>query len=144
MGIITKNKYFFTNDTNCTKTIFKGIDFHEQSISHLITKNFSIIQRKSLHEEVGNLFIRKKFDYIPLPTYIKAREKDDNMRDLIHYKNESQHAEQLKNDKEKFKAAQTNPVENEWSNLLASLEMFSDNFLEDGRQQLKIQERDNF
>lgn len=46
------------------------------------------------------------------------------MCDLTHKKNESRHAEQLKNDKEKFKAAQSNPVENEWSNLLASLEMF--------------------
>ncbi len=66
------------------------------------------------------------------------------MCDLTHKKNESQHAEQLKDDKEKFKAAQINPVKNEWSNLLASLEMFSDDFLEDGRQQLKNQERKNF
>ena len=66
------------------------------------------------------------------------------MCDLTHYKNESQHSKQLYRDTEKFKAAQSNPVENEWSNLLASLEMFSDDFLEDGRQQLKIQERENF
>lgn len=109
MGIITKNKYFFTNDTNCSKTIFKDIDFHEQSISHLITKNFSIIQRKLLHEEVGNLFIRLLFDCISLPEYIKARKKDDKMSDLTHYKNEYQHVEQLKNDKEKSKVTQSNP-----------------------------------
>ena len=58
MGIITKNKYFFTNDTNCSKIIFKDIDFYEQATSHLITKKKGIIQRKLLHEEVGNLFIR--------------------------------------------------------------------------------------
>ncbi len=46
--------------------------------------------------------------------------------------------------KKKIKATQINLLENEWSNLLASLEMFSDDFLEDGRQQLKIQERENF
>lgn len=61
-----------------------------------------------------------------------------------HEKKKSQHAEQLKKEKEKIKAAQSTPVENEWSNLLASLEMFSDDFLENGRQQLKIQERGNF
>lgn len=46
--------------------------------------------------------------------------------------------------KKKIKATQINLLENEWSNLLASLEMFSDDFLEDGRQQLKIQDRENF
>lgn len=66
------------------------------------------------------------------------------MCDLTHKKNESQHSEQLKNDKEKIKAAQSNPVENEWTNLLASLEMFTDDFLEDGRKQLKIQARESF
>lgn len=46
--------------------------------------------------------------------------------------------------KKKIKATQSNLLENECSNLLASLEMFSDDFLEDGRKQLKIQERENF
>lgn len=66
------------------------------------------------------------------------------MCDLTHKKNESQHSKQLNKDKEKIKASQSNPIKNEWSNLLASLEMFSDDFLEDGRQQLKIQYRENF
>lgn len=48
--------------------------------------------------------------------------------------NESQHSKQLNKDKEKIKATQSNPIENEWSNLLASLEIFSDDFFEDGRQ----------
>ena len=144
MKIITKNKYFFANDTNCSKTIFKDIDFHEHPAFLLITKKQRIIQRKSLHEEVGNLFKRILFDCISLPEYIKARKKDDNMCDLTHKKNESQHSKQLNKGKEKIKATQSNPFENEWSNLLASLEIFSDDFLEDGRQQLIIQERENF
>lgn len=45
--------------------------------------------------------------------------------------------------KKKSKQQQSNLLENECSNL-ASLEMFSDDFLEDGRKQLKIQERENF
>lgn len=55
------------------------------------------------------------------------------MCDLTHKKNESQHSKQLNKDK-KIKATQSNPIENEWSNLLASLEIFSDDFFEDGRQ----------
>lgn len=66
------------------------------------------------------------------------------MCDLTHKKNESQHSKQLNKDKEKIKATQSNLLENECSNLLASLGMFSDDFLEDGRQQLKIQDRENF
>lgn len=45
--------------------------------------------------------------------------------------------------KKKIKATQSNFLENECSNL-ASLEMFSDDFLEDSRQQLKIQDWENF
>ena len=63
-----------------------------------------IIQRKSLHEEVGNLFKRILFDCISLPEYIKARKKDDKMCDLTHEKKKSQHTDQLKKDKEKNKA----------------------------------------
>lgn len=56
------------------------------------------------------------------------------MCDLTHKKNESQHSKQLNKDKEKIKASQSNPIKNEWSNLLASLEIFSDDFFENGRQ----------
>lgn len=66
------------------------------------------------------------------------------MCDLTHKKNESQHSKQINKYKEKIKATQSNLLENECSNLLASLEMFSDDFLKDGRQQLKIQDRENF
>ena len=66
------------------------------------------------------------------------------MCDLTHKKNESRHSKQINKYKEKIKATQSNPIENEWSNILASLGMFSDDFLEDGRQQLKIQDRENF
>ena len=65
------------------------------------------------------------------------------MCDLTHKKNESQHSKQINKYKEKIKATQSNLLENESSNL-ASLEMFSDDFLEYGRQQLKIQDRENF
>lgn len=65
------------------------------------------------------------------------------MCDLTHKKNESQHSKQINKYKEKIKATQSNFLENECSNL-ASLEMFSDDFLEDGRQQLKIQDWENF
>ena len=65
------------------------------------------------------------------------------MCDLTHKKNESQHSQQINKYKEKIKATQSNLLENKCSNL-ASLEMFSDDFLEDGRQQLKIQDRENF
>lgn len=56
------------------------------------------------------------------------------MCDLTHKKNESRHSKQINKYKEKIKATQSNPIENEWSNILASLEMFSDDLLEDGRQ----------
>lgn len=65
------------------------------------------------------------------------------MCDLTHKKNESQHSKQINKYKEKIKATQSNLLENECSNL-ASLEMLSDDFLEEGRQQLKIQDRENF
>ena len=65
------------------------------------------------------------------------------MCDLTHKKNESRHSKQINKYKEKIKATQSNLLENECSNL-ASLEMLSDDFLEDGRQQLKIQDRENF
>lgn len=66
------------------------------------------------------------------------------MCDLTHKKNESQHSKQINKYKEKIKATQSNLLENEWSNILTSLEMFSDDFWEDDRQQLKIQDRENF
>lgn len=65
------------------------------------------------------------------------------MCDLTHKKNESQHSKQINKYKEKIKATQSNLLENECSNL-ASLEMLSDDFLEEGKQQLKIQDRENF
>lgn len=65
------------------------------------------------------------------------------MCDLTHKKNESQHSKQINKYKEKIKVTQSNLLENECSNL-TSLEMFSDDFWEDNRQQLKIQDRENF
>lgn len=65
------------------------------------------------------------------------------MCDLTHKKNESQHSKQINKYKEKIKATQSNLLENECSNL-ASLEMLSYDFLEEGKQQLKIQDRENF